>query len=73
MKNIILIAQIILAIFLIILILFQGKGTGLGQVWGGGGGAGFYPTRRGIEKILFKLTILIAAIFIITSIASLII
>lgn len=70
MKNIILIIQISIATGLISLILIQSKGVGLGRAWGGGGG--FYKSRRGVEKIVFYLTILLAVLFLISSFFSLI-
>ncbi len=62
--------QIILALSLMGLVLLQSKGTGLGSAFGGE--MGFYRTRRGFEKLLFKATIVIAALFVILSILGLI-
>lgn len=70
MKNLILILQIIVSVSLIILIILQAKGVGLGRAWGGGGE--FYKSRRGVEKIVFNLTIILVVVFLITSILSLI-
>lgn len=53
--------QIILAVLVILSILLQSRGAGLGTVWGGGGE--LYGTRRGIEKMLFKVTIAFVAMF----------
>ena len=69
MKNYLPIIQIIVAGILIALILLQAKGVGLGRAWGGGGD--FYKSRRGVEKIIFNLTILMAVIFLASSILSL--
>lgn len=63
------IVQTVLALLLILLIVLQNRGAGLGSAWGGGGE--FYGTRRGVEKILFRLTILVAALFVVLSFASL--
>lgn len=63
-------AQLLLGAFLTILVLLQNRGAGLGSAWGGGGE--LYITRRGMEKMLFRLTILVAALFVIVSLASLI-
>ena len=57
--------QTILALLLIVFILLQSRGAGIGSIWGGGGE--FYSTRRGIEKILFRLTIFISILFVIVS------
>jgi preprotein translocase subunit SecG len=61
MKNILLISQIILSVIVSGLILIQAQGTGLGSSWSGGGET--YHTRRGIEKVLFYLTIALVIIF----------
>lgn len=62
--------QMILAIILISLVLLQTKGTGLGSTFGGE--LGFYQTRRGVERLLFILTIIIAGLFLISSLLGLI-
>lgn len=68
-------AQIILAVLLIAGILLQNGGAGLDGALGGGDAMAQGPmhTRRGAERGLFKLTIIIAVLFIISAIASLII
>lgn len=68
MKNIIFVIQIIVSILLMVAILLQARGTGLGRAWGGGGE--FYRSKRGVEKILFRLTIFLALLFFLVSIAS---
>lgn len=70
-KPIISLIQIILALLLIMLIVLQSKGTGLGSTFGGD--MGFYGTKRGAEKMLFNLTIVIAVLFFISSIIGVII
>ncbi len=62
------IAQIILAIALILAILLQVKGGGLGGIFGQADTV--YRTRRGVEKTLFQLTIILVVLFIIASIIS---
>lgn len=61
------IAQIVVAIALMIAILMQNRGAGLGGVFGGSGGV--YLTKRGLEKKLFIATIVLAAIFLLLSLA----
>lgn len=56
------IAQIVVSILLMVVILLQNRGTGLGSAFGGSGG-GVYLTKRGLEKKLFIVTIVIAVIF----------
>lgn len=58
----ILIAQTILAIALIASILLQQRGTGLGGAFGGEITA--YRSRRGIERTLFRMTIVLAVLFV---------
>ncbi|OGG21355.1 preprotein translocase subunit SecG [Candidatus Gottesmanbacteria bacterium RIFCSPLOWO2_01_FULL_40_10] len=69
-KNIPVIIQSLISVTLIILILIQAKGVGLGRAWGGGGE--FYKSRRGVEKIIFNLTVLFAVLFLASSILNII-
>lgn len=62
------IAQILVAAVLTIAILLQVKGGGLGGVFGAEGSV--YRTRRGIEKTLFQLTIVLSILFVVISIAN---
>jgi preprotein translocase subunit SecG len=63
------VAQGILAVALIAAILLQQRGTGLGGAFGGEVTA--YRSRRGIERTLFRLTILLAALFVVFSLLNL--
>ena len=66
--SIINIAQIIIAIALIVVILFQNRGGGLSGVFGGSGGGGnVFATKRGFEKKIFNATIVLAVLFFIIS------
>lgn len=58
------IAIIIVSVALIISILLQSKGIGLGGLTGGDSG-GVYTQRRGIEKVMFYITIALSATFLI--------
>ncbi len=64
------IIHIILAIALIALIQLQSSKGGLGSAFGGGE---VYRTRRGAEQVVFRATIVLAFLFLLTSIASLLI
>jgi len=66
MQNYLNIAQIVLAVALIIVILFQVKGGGLGGIFGQQ--SSVYRTRRGVEKILFRLTIVFVVVFLVISV-----
>jgi preprotein translocase subunit SecG len=66
--------QIIVSVVLVLAIILQAKGSGLGSLMGGdGGGFGITKTRRGLEKTLFQLTIILAAVFLIISLVLLMI
>lgn len=66
MHNVISSIHIVLAIILTICILMQPQGSGFGSSWGGGGET--YHTRRGVEKVVFYLTMVTVALFTLTSI-----
>jgi preprotein translocase subunit SecG len=63
------IAQIILSSALILAVLLQVKGGGLGGIFGQPDTV--YRTKRGMEKTLFQLTIVLVVLFIIVSILAL--
>ena len=63
MPTYLVVAQIFVAIALIVTILFQLHGGGLGGIFGQT--ESVYRTRRGIEKTLLRLTIILAVIFVI--------
>ena len=63
------IAQIVLSVALILAIMLQVKGGGMGGIFGQADSV--YRTRRGIERTLFQLTIVLAVIFIVISIVAL--
>ncbi len=60
------IAQILVAIALVAVVLLQVKGGGLGGIFGQPDSV--YRTRRGVEKTLFRLTIILVTVFVILSI-----
>lgn len=61
--------MVIVSIALIAVILLQSRGAGLGGLGGGGdlGGTG-YHVRRGVERLLFYVTIGLSAVFFIMAI-----
>lgn len=61
MPKVLQIAEIALGILLIAAILLQQRGAGLSGVFGGEGN--IYRTKRGVEKILFQATIVLAVAF----------
>ncbi|MGH2455132.1 MAG: preprotein translocase subunit SecG [Candidatus Limnocylindria bacterium] len=64
------VAQLILAAALIASILLQQRGTGLGGAFGGEVTA--YRSRRGIERTLFRLTVVLAILFVLFSLLNLV-
>jgi preprotein translocase subunit SecG len=64
------IAQIVLAVTLVLIILLQVRGGGLGGIFGQADTV--YRTRRGLEKTMFQLTIALAVIFITVALISLV-
>lgn len=66
------IALIITSIALIVSIILQSKGAGLGGLTGADSG-GVFTARRGIEKTLFRVTIVLSFLFFILCIATVIV
>ena len=56
------IALIITSVFLIVSVILQSKGAGLGGLTGADTG-GVFTARRGIERVLFWVTIGLSALF----------
>lgn len=72
MKNFLDISLIITAVGLILSVILQSKGAGLGGLTGADTG-GVFTARRGIERVLFWVTIILSAVFFALVIASIII
>lgn len=60
-------AQLLISVVLIVVVLLQTRGTDIGAAFGGGGGSSSFRTRRGLEKTLFQLTIVLAVVFVAVS------
>ncbi|MEX0787555.1 MAG: preprotein translocase subunit SecG [Anaerolineales bacterium] len=56
-------AMIIVSLALIVVILLQSRGAGLGGLTGGEYGGAGYHVRRGVERLLFQLTIVLCVVF----------
>lgn len=65
MKELLLIAQIVVSVSLVVVILLQSEGSGLGTVFGGSGA--FYRSKRGVEKLFVFITIILASFFLVLS------
>jgi protein translocase SecG subunit len=59
--KIITITQIVVSVLLIVSILLQNRGSGLSSAFGGDFGG--YYTKRGMEKFLFYVSIILGIIF----------
>lgn len=70
-EKILIIIQVILAILLMASILLQARGASLGEAWGGS--SAFYTTRRGTDRTLFIITIVLAVLFVLIAIANLLV
>ena len=59
------IGQIVVSVSLVLAILLQVHGGGLGGIFGQADAV--YRTKRGVEKTLFQLTIVLAVLFVVLS------
>jgi preprotein translocase subunit SecG len=60
-------AQIVVSVVLIGVVLLQTRNSGLGSAFGGDS---IYKTRRGLDRTLFQLTIVLSVLFGVISLAS---
>jgi len=67
------ILQIILAVAIITLILLQERTSGISGLLGGGDSGGYYQARRGMERIIFIATIVLAVVFIVLAVWQLVV
>ncbi len=63
------VAQIVVAVALILIILLQVRGGGLGGIFGQPDTV--YRTKRGVEKTLFQFTIALVVLFIVITLVAL--
>lgn len=59
------ITQVTISILLTLIVLVQNKDEGLSAA--SGGGQSFQSTRRGAEKIIFRITVVLATLFLINA------
>ena len=65
MKDVLSGVQILIATLLVAVIILQSRGSGFGGAFGTQ--AAVYRTRRGLEQHLFRATILLAVVFVVTA------
>ena len=63
--DLLLVAQMVIAISVGTAILLQARGTGLSSTFGGESTA--YRSRRGLERTLFRLTVVLIIVFVLVS------
>ena len=69
MQTYLSVAQIVLSLALILTILLQVRSGGLGGIFGQS--SSVFRTKRGVERILFQFTIVLAVLFVVISIVML--
>lgn len=69
MTTVLQVSQIVSAVALIVTILLQQRGTALGGAFGGSDIS--YRSRRGVEQFLLRITVVLAAVFLVSSLAQL--
>jgi len=67
------VVQIILCLAVIAFILLQARGAGLGSAFGGSSAGSVFKTRRGVERLIFNITIVFVVLFALISLLSLLI
>lgn len=65
--------QIIISIAVVIFILLQARGAGLGSVFGGSSAGSVFKTRRGVERLIFNITVVLVVLFALVSVISVVI
>ncbi|MBI4101300.1 preprotein translocase subunit SecG [Candidatus Microgenomates bacterium] len=64
MRDFFNIVSVVSAILMIIFILSQARGSSLGEAFGGD--SAFYRSRRGVELVIYQMTILLAVVFVLS-------
>ena len=64
------IIQVILCFVVIGFILLQVRGAGLGSAFGGSSAGSVFKTRRGVERLIFNITIVFVVLFSVISVLS---
>jgi preprotein translocase subunit SecG len=66
-------ALVVVSIALIVMVLLQSRGAGLGGLGGGDFGGSGYHVRRGVEKLIFNLTIGLSILFFVLALLNVVI
>ena len=65
--------QIVLSVLLMVCVLLQRTGASLGGAFGADNFSSGFHTRRGLEKTLFRATIVLAILFAVSALANLLV
>ena len=71
LDKILIIVQVAVGILLMVAILVQARGASLGEAFGGS--SAFYGTRRGSERTLFIITVVLSTLFVLMALVSLLV
>ena len=64
------VVQIILGLAVVVFILLQVRSAGLGSAFGGTSAGSVFKTRRGVERLIFNITIVFIVLFSVISVLS---
>ena len=67
------VAMMIVSVALVGVIILQSRGAGLGGLGGGSTGGSTYHVRRGVERLLFNITIGLSIIFFVLAVVTVIV
>ena len=73
MSNYLDLALVVISIALIVMVLLQSSGAGLGGLGGGDFGGSGYHVRRGVEKLVFNITIGLSFLFFVLALLNVVI
>ena len=72
MKTFFNIALIITSIAVVVLVVLQNRGVGMGSIAGGSDPSSIFTQRRGVEKVIFNLTMVFSILLVILVVLSII-
>ena len=72
MKTFFNIALIITSIATVVLVVLQNRGVGMGSIAGGSDPSNIFTARRGVEKVIFNLTMVFSILLVILVVLSII-
>jgi preprotein translocase subunit SecG len=64
---------VVVSVALIVMVLLQSRGAGLGGLGGGDFGGSGYHVRRGVERLIFNITIGLSVLFFVLALLNVVI